>query len=72
MAQRVSGMVTHLPGQPPAMPMFDGVDSAIRTMRRDIGQVPLPMPSARQTISVAPYDDPDDAVREAARAKARR
>lgn len=71
-AHRVSGMVTHLPGQPPAMPMFDGVDSAIRTMRRDIGQVPLPMPRGRQTISIVPTSDPDPAVREAARAKAGR
>jgi hypothetical protein len=49
--------------------MFDGVDSAIRTMRRDVGQIPLPLPRGRQSISVVPEHDPDPAVRGPARAR---
>jgi hypothetical protein len=55
---------------PRSMPSGDRLERAIRSVRRDVGEVPVSLPRD-MTTSVMPYDDPDPAVREAARGRMR-
>jgi hypothetical protein len=56
---------------PKAVPHFDRGDSAVRELRRDIGDVPVPLPRKLSTVRIPPEHDPDPAVREPARAAIR-
>ncbi|QEC48961.1 hypothetical protein FSW04_16200 [Baekduia soli] len=56
-----------------AVPSGEGLDQAIRDTRIALADPPRPLPSnVPQTISIAPYDDPDPDIRDAARAAATR
>jgi hypothetical protein len=53
------------------MPSGNSLDGAIRSARRDIGEVPAPLPANMAAPIVVPEHDPDPAVRDEARARLR-
>lgn len=68
MSGRVAALIRDVPGvHPRAIPNLDQADSAIRELRRDIGDVPVPMPREFGAATVVPMHDPDPSVRQAAR-----
>lgn len=68
---RVSALVADVPGINQRTANFDQVDAAVRQLRRDIGSVPLPLPRMAAIAALVPEHDPDEGVREAARAEIR-
>jgi hypothetical protein len=66
-ADRVSALVRGSI-DPKAIPSLDRADSAVREPRRDIGDVPVPLPRELGAATVVPMHDADPAARESARA----
>jgi len=71
-ATRVASLVRDVPDtHPRAVPNLDGPDAAIRQLKRDLGEVPPPLPRWAAVATVAPEHDPDERVRAVARQEIR-
>ena len=71
-SERVASLIRDAPDiHPRAVPNLDGPDAAIRQLKRDLGEVPPPLPRWAAVATVAPEHDPDERVRAVARQEIR-
>ncbi len=69
-SQHVARLLGVVPGiDARSLPMLDAIDTLIRDLSTAVAQVPPPLPQALATIAIPAHDDPDDDVREPARAR---
>ena len=58
--QRVTTLLGPVPdADGRSIPRFDHIDAVIRDVRRAVVDVPLPLPAARQHVTIAPGHEPD-------------
>lgn len=67
-ASQVTGLTRGVPGiDPHGVSSINVADQAIKTLRRDIGAIPPPLPREPQLATIVPMHDPDPEISEPAR-----